>query len=128
MSLYVSLIHMQILLLVMYLKSKNSILGWCSRTSHESLQYGLTSLLSARNRRMGLNLLLLFTEICTDHTISYRMESENPRISDLERALELITIVYKSGKQSHYRYYVNTGFIIEIRPYPNVRGTKEEMI
>ena len=119
---------MQILLLVMYLKSKNSILGWCSRKSHENLQYGLTSLLSARNRRMGLNLLLLFTEICIDHTISYRMESENPRISDLERALELITIFYKSGKQSHCRYYVNTGFIIEIRPYPNVRGTKEEMI
>lgn len=42
------------------------------------------------------------------------MEFKNPRISDSEGALELIIT-----------YYVNMGFIIEIRLYPNVGRTKD---
>lgn len=42
------------------------------------------------------------------------MESENPRILDLEGALEL-TI----------SYYMNKRFIVEIRIYANVGKTKE---
>lgn len=112
----------------MYLKFKNLIFGWCFRKLYENLQYGLIFLLFVRNRRMGLNLFLLFIEICIDYIILYRMEFENFRILDLERVLEFIIIFYKLGKQSYCRYYVNIGFIIEIRFYLNVRGIKEEMI
>lgn len=39
---------------------------------------------------------------------------EKPGISDLEEALECIITFHKSGKESHYRYDVNKGFITEI--------------
>lgn len=63
---------------------------------------------------MGLHLFLLFTEIYAHRIISSEVDSKNSRISDSEGALELIIT-----------YYVNKGFIKEIRLYPNVSGTKE---
>lgn len=53
--------------------------------------------------------------------ILYWMDSEKPRISDLEEALERIITFHKSGKESHYMYNVNKGFITGVRIWEELK-------